>query len=147
MTPALERPTLRATSSCVRLKFLDQLLIRASFVQRVEVFTVQILYQRFFQTHRVVGLVNERRYRLESCTPRRTEATFSCDQLVFVRPDLSHQDWLKDANRLDRVDKRGQALLPKLVTRLERVRADASKWHLTKHGTGGNSWRLGNERP
>jgi hypothetical protein len=122
-------------------------LICAGLVKRVEVLTMQILDQSLFETHCVVGLMNERGYRLESCATRGTETAFPCDQLVFIRTDLSHQNRLKNANRLDRVHERGQALLTKLVAGLERVRADTGEWHFTEHGTGCNTRRRRDERP
>ena len=121
------------------VELLDQLLVRAGLVQRVEVLTVQVLDQRLFQAHGVVGLVNERRYRLKSCSPGGAEATFAGDQLVLFRPDLSHQNRLKNTNRLDRVDESGQTLLTELVTGLERVRADPGERHLAEHGAAGDA--------
>ena len=110
MTPARDRPDLAGYLFVCEVELLDHLLVCARLVKGVEVFPMQLLHQSFFEAHGIVSLTwTSAGIVWQSGAPGGTKTTFSCDQLVFIRADLSHEDWLKDAHRLDRINKRGQA--------------------------------------
>jgi hypothetical protein len=108
------------------VELFDQLLISTGLVKRVEIFAMQVLYQRLFETHSVVGLMDKSRYALQPGSTSSPATTLPSNQLIVVWPDLTHQHGLKDADRPDRVDERRQPLFTKLVPRLVRIRADPS---------------------
>ena len=128
-----------------QVELLDQLLVGAGFVERVEVLPVQVLHESLFEAHGVVGLVHEGRDRLQPSPPRGPEATFARDQFELVRTDLTHEHGLEDADGLDGVDEGGEALLAELVARLERVRPDSGEGNLAEHRLGRDTGRRRDE--
>jgi len=115
-----------------QMKVLDQLLVRGSFFERVQVLPVQVLYERPFQARDVVSSLHHGRYGLQAGTTSGSASSLSGDQLETV-VNLTHEHRLNDTNALNGIDERGQCLLIEVGTWLMLVRLDLRKWNISKN--------------
>ena len=102
---------------------LDELLVRGSLLERVEVVAVEVLDQRVLERGGVVGLAHQCRDPVEPDAPRGAPPPLACDQLEAVL-DRSDEHRLEHADLADRVRQSPEGLFVEVRARLEAVRPD-----------------------
>src|SRR5262245_35061489 len=102
---------------------LDELLVGAGLLERVQLLALEVLDQRLLEGRAVVGLAHERGNGLEPDPAGGPPAALPRDHLVAVAhgPD---QHRLEHTHLADRVGQRAEALLVELVSRLESIGLD-----------------------
>jgi hypothetical protein len=130
-----------------KTEVLDELLIGAGLVQRVQILPLQVLDEGLLQTRDVVDDPEHGRDGGEAGSPSSTIAAFSGDDLVLARSGLSHEDRLEDPDGLDRVDEGSERLFVELLSRLVRVRLDLVERKLDQIRGGRTGSALGDECP
>jgi hypothetical protein len=107
-----------------QVEFVDQALQRLRFLQRVEVFALDVLDQRHRDHGAVVDHAHHHRHFGQAGTLRRTPAAFAGDDLVGATALAVGADMLAHHDRLDhalRADRRGQFLQLRVVHRAPRL--------------------------
>src|SRR5882757_2586164 len=100
------------------LELADQPLHAACFLERVEVFPLDVLDQRHGERRRIRHVANERRDFLETGDFRRAPASLPCDDLVTVTPDRPHENGLHQSLLPDRCRELLKRVLVHLGARL-----------------------------
>ena len=102
---------------------LDELLVGAGLLERVQLLALEVLDQRLLERGVVVGLAHERGDRLEPDPPCGAPSALPRDELEAVA-GRAHEHRLEQPDLADRVGERAEGLLVELVARLVRVRLD-----------------------
>jgi hypothetical protein len=117
--PALSNP--RGHLLVGQPEVLDELLVRRSFLNRVEVLAVEVLDKRLGDTGDFVGCPHEGWDTLEPGPSGCSPPSFASDDLVVVIAQIPDEDRLEDADLPDRSGEGGQSLFIELNARLVRI--------------------------
>jgi hypothetical protein len=118
--PALSNP--RGHLLVGQPEVLDELLVRRSFLNRVEVLAVEVLDERLGDTGDFVSCPHEGWDTLEPGPSGCTPPPFASDDLIVVIAQIPDEDRLKDADFPDRGGEGRQSLFIELNARLVRIR-------------------------
>ena len=122
-------------------EILDQLLIRARLLERIQLLALNVLDDRVLEHGRVVGNPDHRGHGLQTDAPRRAPPPLAGDELVATALSRADEDGLQDADLADRIGERAERFLVEMFARLLRVRPDLRDRYL------GEAARLLRDRP
>jgi hypothetical protein len=103
---------------------LDELLVGGGFLERVEVFPVEVLDQGLLEAGQLGAVSDDGRDGRQSSPAGGAPAALAGDELVAVVGELADQDRLEDAQFADRRSEGGQGLLVEVAAGLMGVRVD-----------------------
>lgn len=115
---------------------LEQLPVGRSFLQWVELSTVQVLQKRIAKEICIFDVPNDCRNRRQTCVLRRPQTTLTHDELEArtIARLLPDDDRLKDTDLTNAVHKLGQEIFVEDSTWLTRIRIDEVDIDLTELG-------------
>ena len=119
------------------LEVLQQLLVRRSLFEWIQLYSVQVLQQGVTQQVDVVGIPNDSRNRLQAGFLGSTQTTLTHDELItrllsLQGRHLPHHDGLQQSHFRDRSSQLRDVLFVEDLARLARIGMDQVHRNLSK---------------